>query len=114
MLTSGSLFDFAGGRLRNRLCEMVRRLRALHGDATAENEIGHAIDARLLGGLGLPRDALDVILARQALAHALDIEASCGGGRKEHAAVGQIAAFREIEFHQPLLHARCLFARPQY
>jgi len=87
----------------------------LHGDATAEDEIGHAIDARLLVGLGLPRDALDVILARQALAARARLSRhACGGGRKEHAAVGQIAAFGEIEFHQPLLHARCLFARPQY
>ena len=60
MLTGRALLRLSVGRLRNRLCEMLRRLRALHGDATAENETGHAVDARLLGGLGLLRDALDV------------------------------------------------------
>ena len=88
MLTGRALFGLSVGRLRNRLREMLGGLRALHGDATAENEIGHAVDARLLGGLGLLRDAFDVIFARQTLAHALGIEAACSGGRKEHESKG--------------------------
>src|SRR5262249_8010424 len=84
---------------------MFRRLRALHGNAAAENEAGHPVDPRVLARVGLPCPALYVVLAREAHAYALGIEAACGRRPDQHVAVGEIAAFGEIEIHQPLLHA---------
>src|SRR5690349_10262335 len=84
MLADRALFRLCVGRLCDRLCEVLGRLRALHGDATAENETRHAVDTCPLGGLGVLRDALDVILVRQTLARAFGIEAACSGGRKQH------------------------------
>src|SRR5262249_20005521 len=63
-------------RAFDRLREIFGRLRALYGDAAAENEAGHPVDPRVLGRIGLPRHALHVVLAREARACVLGVEAA--------------------------------------
>jgi hypothetical protein len=55
-------------RARHRDGEIGRVLRARHRQHAAENEERHAVDAGLLGLLGLLRDAIDIAIARQQVA----------------------------------------------
>src|SRR5262245_23537644 len=93
----------AGGALDG-LGQVLRGLRAGDGEDTAEDEAGDALDAGLLGGLGLPLDADDVGITRKLLAHPPLFKATLRGGSDQNLAIGEIGAFGEVELHQPLLH----------
>ena len=75
----------------DRLREMFGRLRALYGNAAAENEAGHAVDACFLGSIGLSGHAFHVVPTREARAYALGIEAACGRRLDQRVAVREIA-----------------------
>jgi hypothetical protein len=106
VLTGSDASIMLARRAFDRLCEMLGRLRTLYGNAITEDEAGHSVDSRFLGGIGVPRDALHVLFAREARAYAVGIEAARGRRRDQHVAIGEIAAFGELEVHQALLHAR--------
>jgi len=86
-------------------------LRARYRELAAEDEAGHAFDARLLGGLRLAFDLLDVLVALERRAHILRVEADVGGRLHQDGVVGEIGALGEIEVHQSLFH-RGRFADP--
>ena len=81
------------------LSKMFRCLRALHGNAAAEDGARHAIDACLLGGIGLGLRPLDILFAGEAAAHELGIKSAAGRGLNQDSSVGKIAALRKIKLH---------------
>src|SRR5690349_24448091 len=63
------------GRALDRFGEVFRRLCTGHGDAAAEDEAGHAVDAGFLGRLRLLRHFRDVLVAGQGGAYVFGVEA---------------------------------------
>jgi hypothetical protein len=61
-------------RAFDRLREMFGRLRALHRQPATEDEAWHAVDAGVLGGIGVALHALFVVVGREAPAYLTGIE----------------------------------------
>ena len=84
--------------------ERDRVLRTRHREHAAQDEARHAVDAGLLGLFGLGRHAIDVAVAGEPLAGEPAVHAAVDGRPHQNLAVGEVGAFGEVEFHQPLLH----------
>src|SRR5262249_59458374 len=97
----------------NGLRQVLRRLRTADREQAAEDEAGYTLDAGFLGPIGFGLDAHDVLIAGESLAHIVRVQAAIGSRADQDLAVGQVAAFAEIEFHQPLFHASGVRSSPQ-
>ena len=82
--------------------EIIRRLRAREQKRRIENESRHAVDAGFLRGIGLARNALDIVVAGEQLPHEVAVHAAFLRGMDQNLAVGQIGALGEVELHQSL------------
>ena len=91
-------------RPRNGVGERDRVLRARHREHAAKDEARHAVDAGLLGLFGLGRYPLDVAVAGEPFERERAVHAAVDRRLHQNLAVGEVGAFGEVKFHQPLLH----------
>ena len=64
LLFRGLALGVIVGRALDRLRQMFWRLCALHSHSVTEDEAGYTVDARVLGGIGIPRTALIIVVGR--------------------------------------------------
>src|SRR5262249_3547356 len=95
-----------GGLTRRALdcvCKIIRSLRTRHRKDIGENEERDAVHAGLLSRFGGLLHRRNVSVAGEEAANLIGIEPTIRGSLNQHLAIGKVAAFGEIDFHQALL-----------
>src|SRR5919198_221528 len=97
----GNAFRYLLRSPLDRLRQVFGRMGAADREEPAEDEAWHAVDAGFLGGVRLGLDVGDILVRAEPAPNVVAIHAAIHGRLHQHITAGEVAAFAEIERHQP-------------